>query len=92
MKNTLQKMQRGGLKGLTRHTFADIVEARVAHLGAEMLKRAPNFFDKDRLTRFLHAFSKLESMFPELDWDKVSVRQLIRAAEQALQALPKKEE
>lgn len=56
--------------------------------GEEILKRAPKFFNKDRLTRFLHAFSRLEYVFPEIDWNEVSVAELDEAASAALQALP----
>ena len=61
-------------------------------MGTEILKRAPKFFDKLRLTQFLHCFSRLEYVFPEVDWKEVSVAELADAVAQALQLLPEEAE
>lgn len=78
--------------GIIKDLAKDADAALVAkYMGAEILKRAPKFFGKLRLTRFLHCFSRLEYVFPEVDWKEVSVAELGDAAAEALQTLPESE-
>lgn len=85
MKKVPDEVWCGVIKDLAKDADAAVV---AEHMGKEILARAPKFFGKDRLTRFLHAISRLEYVFPEIDWNEVSVRELDEAASAALQALP----
>ena len=57
--------------------------------GKEILKRAPKFFGETRLKRFIHCLDKLGYVFPEIDWNDVSVEEVGNAAAEALQEVCK---